>query len=185
MLRQREMEQYDSFSESDTKLGFPKFHEVSEQLVPDISRYSSEKASIPIKSSKRILPLSLSNILMRQLDNSLFDYSPRKSSNFKKESEVDMSLPFPIKLHYILSNPEYQEFISWLPHGRAWKVTNSRLFEEKIIPNFFRSIKYASFMRQVNGWAFNRITDGPDANSYYHDVRSYAIVLTKSLSINI
>jgi len=78
--------------------------------------------------------------------------------------------PFPAKLHRILSNPEYSDFISWLPHGRSWRVLKPKAFEEKIIPQYFRHAKYASFMRQVNGWGFKRMTQGPDHNSYYHEV---------------
>ena len=30
--------------------------------------------------------------------------------------------------------------------------------------------KFESFTRQVNGWGFKRITQGPDLNSYYHEL---------------
>jgi HSF-type DNA-binding len=121
--------------------------------------------------------------------------------------DIDMNLPFPVKLHGILSNPKLQEYVEWAPHGRAWKVLNPKAFESDVIPFFFRSDKYSSFMRQVrhsslftrdfrvtlcnegsdvvkevhailtrsstcalqvNGWAFSRITDGPDTNAYWH-----------------
>jgi len=78
--------------------------------------------------------------------------------------------PFPVKLHRILSNPDYSDFISWLPHGRSWRVLKPKAFEEKIVPRYFRHTKYASFMRQVNGWGFKRMTQGPDHNSYYHEL---------------
>ena len=58
--------------------------------------------------------------------------------------------PFPVKLHRILSNAEYADFISWLPHGRSWRVLKPKAFEEKVIPLFFRHAKYASFMRQAS-----------------------------------
>ena len=112
---------------------------------------------------------------MSMLDSGLFDFDSSESKPSRKQSsstpyEVDMNLPFPIKLHYILSNPEFADYICWLPHGRAWKVTDQKGFESKVIPKFFRSDRMASFMRQVNGWAFNRITEGPDMNAYYHEV---------------
>jgi len=75
---------------------------------------------------------------------------------------------FPLRLHKILSNPEYQDCIVWLPHGRAWRIVNKTQFEKKVIPHHFRHARYASFMRQVNGWGFNRVTEGPDHNSYFH-----------------
>eukprot|EP00957_Ditylum_brightwellii_P183398 13970236-Ditylum_brightwellii.AAC.1 len=63
-----------------------------------------------------------------------------------------------------MSNPEFRDIITWLPHGRAWKMLNRKAFEEKVIPMYFRHCRYASFMRQVNGWGFNRIARGPDTN---------------------
>ena len=57
--------------------------------------------------------------------------------------------PFPVKLHKILSNPEFRDYIMWLPHGRSWRVLKPKAFEEKVIPLYFRHAKYASFMRQV------------------------------------
>ena len=76
---------------------------------------------------------------------------------------------FPVKLHRILSNPEFRYVITWLPHGRSWKVIKPKAFEERVIPLYFRHAKYASFMRQVNGWGFKRMTQDPDHNSYYHE----------------
>jgi hypothetical protein len=80
------------------------------------------------------------------------DMSPTKSNQM-----VDMNLPFPVKLHRILSKPEYKEYIAWLPHGRAWRILTPKAFEDVVIPKFFRSTKYASFMRQVrigpNDWS--------------------------------
>ena len=42
------------------------------------------------------------------------------------------------------------------------------------VASYFRC-RYASFMRQVNGWGFKRIVSGNDHNSYYHElfVREY------------
>jgi hypothetical protein len=74
----------------------------------------------------------------------------RKSKTANIPREIDMSLPFPVKLHYILSHPDYQQYVTWLPHGRAWRILKPKCFEEKVIPKFFRSDKYASFMRQVS-----------------------------------
>ena len=78
---------------------------------------------------------------------------------------------FPVKLHIILSTPEFQTIICWLPHGRSWRIIQQKAFEERIIPLFFRHGRYSSFARQVNGWGFRRVTHGSDYNSYYHEVR--------------
>jgi len=81
------------------------------------------------------------------------DYSEITSSttyNDDYESDPPKEQPFPVKLHRILSNPEYSDIVSWLPHGRSWRVLRSKDFEEKVIPLYFRHSKYASFMRQVS-----------------------------------
>jgi hypothetical protein len=80
---------------------------------------------------------------------------------------------FTVKLHRILADDEFKEYICWLPHGRSFKVLKQEEFEEKVIPLFYRHGKFASFMRQVNGWGFRRMPAGPDRNSYYHEVRFY------------
>ncbi len=55
---------------------------------------------------------------------------------------------FPVKLHAILTNPDYHDIIGWHPHGKSWKVFQATLFEEIVSPRFFRQTKFASFMRQ-------------------------------------
>lgn len=79
--------------------------------------------------------------------------------------------PFTVKLHRMLSNPDYSHIICWLPHGRSWRVLQPKVFAQKIIPLHFRHNRFSSFMRQVNGWGFRRISQGVDVNSYYHEVR--------------
>jgi len=78
---------------------------------------------------------------------------------------------FPNKLHIVLSNPNYKHIITWMPHGRSWRVLQPDVFSEIALPKYFNNqSKYSSFMRQVNGWGFKRITRGPDRNSYYHEL---------------
>ena len=104
------------------------------------------------------------------------DYSrvlPEKhnqASSLIAQSTTAKEPTFPVKLHMILSNPEYQDIISWLPHGRSWRILQQKAFEERVIPLYFRHGRYSSFARQVNGWGFRRITHGSDYNSYYHEV---------------
>jgi len=75
---------------------------------------------------------------------------------------------FPAKVHDILSNSEYSDLISWMPHGRSWRVLKPTQFTNKVLPVYFSHNNYSSFTRQVNGWGFRRITNGQDHNSYYH-----------------
>lgn len=79
-------------------------------------------------------------------------------------------LNFPTKLHLILSNPEYDDIICWLPHGRAWRVQQQDRFEAEVLPKFFHHSKFTSFSRQVTGWGFTRIASGRDFGAYYHEL---------------
>ncbi len=78
-------------------------------------------------------------------------------------------LSFPAKLHAILERSDIADIVSWMPHGRAWRVHKPKAFESKVIPMFFVQCKYSSFIRQANGWGFRRITKGLDRNAYYHE----------------
>lgn len=44
------------------------------------------------------------------------------SRSIEETHIVSKDHSFPMKLHKILSNPENAEFITWLPHGRSWRV---------------------------------------------------------------
>jgi hypothetical protein len=70
-------------------------------------------------------------------------------TNRNTRSPRDPIHSFPSRLHEILSNPNYNEYITWLPHGRAWKIVRRKLFECYVIPHHFRHGRYSSFMRQV------------------------------------
>jgi HSF-type DNA-binding len=76
---------------------------------------------------------------------------------------------FPAKMHSILSRSEFEEIISWMPHGRSWRVLKPREFEMHVIPKYFEHSKFSSFIRQANGWGFRRVTQGRDRNTYYHE----------------
>ena len=77
---------------------------------------------------------------------------------------------FPRKLYAILCNPEFSHAISWMPHGRSWRVLNKEYFMEEICPRYFCQTRFESFIRQVNGWGFKRLRrEGPDRSSYYHE----------------
>lgn len=76
---------------------------------------------------------------------------------------------FPAMLHKILSEPGHSHIITWMPHGRAWKILNKDMFLSSVLPHYFVCKKYASFTRQLNGWGFKRLHQlGPDLGCYYH-----------------
>jgi hypothetical protein len=100
-------------------------------------------------------------------------------TDFSKEVDPDSLIPltmpgrvpnFPAKMHAILCRPELADIVSWLPHGRSWRILKPREFEVRVIPTYFEHTKFSSFIRQANGWGFRRVTQGRDRNSYYHEM---------------
>ena len=83
---------------------------------------------------------------------------------------------FPVILFQILDDPESVDIITWLPDGMAWCVLNSDAFSIKLAPRYFQNqTKFASFMRQVNGWGFKRLhtsrgSDSKMSRVYYHEL---------------
>jgi hypothetical protein len=77
---------------------------------------------------------------------------------------------FPVKLYALLNQPKLSHVITWMPHGRSWKVLKPRIFETAVLPVFFESDNYHSFNRVINAWSFRRKSTGPDRGSYFHEV---------------
>ncbi|EEC44591.1 predicted protein [Phaeodactylum tricornutum CCAP 1055/1] len=82
---------------------------------------------------------------------------------------------FPIVLHRLLEQApveDYENVISWCPHGRAFIIHQRDRFTKDIMPTYFRhQSQFASFQRQLNLYGFLRLTrKGPDRGSYYHEL---------------
>ena len=120
----------------------------------------------------------------RVVDHTYHDYS-----NYPFQDPVSKK-SFPKKLHEILSNPEFEHIISWMPHGRAWNIHNRDLFQTEVAPRYFHQEKFASFTRQVTGLGFKRLTkQGTDFNAYYHQCflreRPDLVVIIKRVPSNL
>lgn len=108
------------------------------------------------------------------------DFSSVGERNNGQSAGVDASAPtrstsvrvqkFPVKLYAILAQKEFNGIISWMPHGRSWKVLEPNVFETMVMPLFFEYSNYHSFNRLVNAWSFRRVSSGPDRGSYYHEL---------------
>jgi len=83
-------------------------------------------------------------------------------------SQID-EMTFAQKVHHMLSQVKYQRWISWLPHGRAFKVHVPAVFEKEALPKYFGHKRYSSFLRQLNNHGFKHIVKGSERNSYYHE----------------
>lgn len=58
--------------------------------------------------------------------------------------------------------------IRWINNGTAFKVFDTKAFEETLLPKYYRHSKITSFQRQLNLYGFKRLTKGADAGAYYH-----------------
>ena len=149
-------------------LEFPASHASSENIIEGQEHGHHEKIDKNPETALAYNP------------NVYHDYSMIKivknpeNSVSKPRATKEKDLPFPRKLHLILSSPRSQDIITWLPNGRSWRVLDQKKFAEEVIPFYFRHRNFASFMRQVNGWGFCRINKGTDRNSYYHKVRKFS-----------
>ena len=67
---------------------------------------------------------------------------------------------FPIKLYAMLeladNIPEFAKAVTWLPHGRAFRVLDQDTFMTDVVPVFFNQTKIRSFNRQLHMWGFHR-----------------------------
>jgi len=62
---------------------------------------------------------------------------------------------FPVKLHCILERSVedgYSPIISWLRHGRGFKIHDNNLFLRTVMPRFFYQTKMSSFIRQLSSY---------------------------------
>jgi hypothetical protein len=89
--------------------------------------------------------------------------------------------PFPEKVHRLLTDAEHDEalaaIVSFLPHGRAFRVHQVEQFVTDILPQYFHQTKWSSFTRQLNLWGFSRLyqkggsvkTSG-GGTAFYHEL---------------
>ena len=106
----------------------------------------------------------------RYTDHTYREYSTYIERGGKIDKHKKSDRNFPALLHIMLSDEQYSHVISWMPHGRAWKIIDKELLMEEAAPKFFGQSKYASFARQLSGWGFKRLHKaGPDFGCYYHE----------------
>jgi hypothetical protein len=106
------------------------------------------------------------------INHSYRDFSsvPAKMNYAFPEKISDMT--FSQSMYHILSQEEYKKWIRWHPHGRAFQIlVPKKLEQDQVLQNYFGHGRYSSFLRQLSKHGFKHISNGPDRNSYYHEVR--------------
>lgn len=88
----------------------------------------------------------------------------------KKGPRGGVVTPFTVRLHRLLENEEYEQVISWHPHGRSFILRDPEVFANDVMQKHFNQTKLTSFKRQLNLYGFTRISSGPDKGGYYHEL---------------
>jgi hypothetical protein len=90
-------------------------------------------------------------LAMQPHDHSKFSLPKTEQDSLKASPSPKRYFPF--KLLQLLedaSKEGNEHVVSWLPHGKAFKVHKPVDFENKLIKRYFRQTKYRSFVRQVS-----------------------------------
>ena len=59
--------------------------------------------------------------------------------------------------------------IVWLPHGKAFRVVNPKVLEEKVLSRVFdrKKMSFRLFVYKLRQWGFSQIEQGPDKGAWY------------------
>lgn len=86
------------------------------------------------------------------------------------QSDQLRSTQFPFRLHNMLDDAErsgHAHIVSWCPGGDSFKIHKpAKLIN--VLQKYFRQSKFKSFLRQLQGYNFKRITRGKDQGVVSH-----------------
>ncbi|KAI8865533.1 hypothetical protein GQ42DRAFT_110372, partial [Ramicandelaber brevisporus] len=66
------------------------------------------------------------------------------------------SASFVPKLYEMVSDPKLDHLISWTVSGRSFVVKDVDVFENLVLPAYFKHNNFQSFQRQLNLYSFQR-----------------------------
>ncbi|KAL7465879.1 hypothetical protein ACHAXS_006184 [Conticribra weissflogii] len=75
---------------------------------------------------------------------------------------------FPALLHRIVSDPNTDHCIHWLPGGTHFFISDKKKFAQEILPLHYNHTKFPSFIRRLKRWGFIRVPSGPLMGAYYN-----------------
>ncbi|KAG7342529.1 HSF-type DNA-binding protein [Nitzschia inconspicua] len=75
---------------------------------------------------------------------------------------------FPSKLHMLLERTDASSVISWMPDGKSFLIHDKDRFSQELLAEFFGTTNFKTFQRNLNLWAFTRISKGPNKDQTSH-----------------
>ena len=130
--------------------------EMANKNVTSVSKESEGTSTTTASTSDKMMP----NVVAfpHATDRGCHVY--RDSSTFIEkgasgETSIASERTFPANLHAILSDEHYSHIISWMPHGRAWKVHDKALLVSNV-GEVLGISDCSSFKRQLSEWGFRR-----------------------------
>jgi len=114
--------------------------------------------------------------------SSLENNSERIRTAYNKEKVASMlvkldklfngkAVPFPIKLMKIIDSSVYEEIVTWLPHGKAFMITDTDDFVKYVLSVHYKEAKFSSFQRKLYRWGFAKEDKGSSGRFdfiYFH-----------------
>lgn len=88
-------------------------------------------------------------------------------SNADHDFSRSMASSFVKKLFEMVDN-ESDDIISWVYDGTAFEVKDPKRLEAEILPNFFRHSRFQSLVRQLNFYAFKKVSKERSSWVYSH-----------------
>lgn len=135
----------------------------SYQILPP-----SAMNAIPADAAKKDAPATAPQEIN---DTSLAAQPHRQLKKFQDSKDRLTSQSYIIRISVLLEDVEkkgQQHIVSWMPHGRAFKIHDEKAFESLLLHRYFTATSLASFHRVLNQWGFQRIRAGRDRRSWYH-----------------
>jgi len=83
-----------------------------------------------------------------------------------REMSIPQKLPHMLALSLIDKN--LARWISWMPHGRSFRIHLPVWFEKNVAGTYPDYNRFGAFVTQLNSHGFKHISQGHDRNCYYH-----------------
>jgi hypothetical protein len=99
--------------------------------------------------------------------------STRKYSGSCKDAYIFDSegrLSFISKLYLMMAESENAQVVGWMPDGESFQILDTQLFQQEVIPKYFKHRNLKSFIRQLNLHDFKKIRPADAAKSALSDV---------------